>query len=39
MFKNILQKIYDFIKETHLMMYNEKYINIYDTHMRMRARL
>ena len=39
MIKNILKKIYDFLVETQIMMYNKKYIGIYDTHMKMRSRL
>ena len=39
MINNILKKIYDFLVETHKFMYNEKYINMYDTHMKMRSRL
>lgn len=39
MIKNILQKILEFIKNTHEMMYDERYIIMYDNHMRMRSRM
>ena len=37
MIMNILKKIYDFLVETEIMIYNKNYV--FENHMKMRSRL